>query len=194
MTWPNGQISAILTRRSGSDPRCAAGTGERARTCPRSMYPLRRLVDLVCRPPGCRSVNAAPVSGRFPDGFGAPLGRTVGAVRSRNEQGESGMRTCLTVGVLAAVVGLAGCGGSNSAMDLPPVGERERWFAGLDRVGAEAGRVGPVRIGRRGRRVRGLGCRRPGAGGAGRAERWVAIFPGRRGRSHGRRGVGARGP
>ena len=32
------------------------------------------------------------------------------------------MRTCLTAGVLAAVVGLAGCGGSNSAMDLPPVG------------------------------------------------------------------------
>ena len=32
------------------------------------------------------------------------------------------MRTCLTVGVLAAVVGLAGCGGSNGAIDLPPVG------------------------------------------------------------------------
>ena len=32
------------------------------------------------------------------------------------------MRTCLTAGVLAAVVGLAGCGGSNAAIDLPPVG------------------------------------------------------------------------
>ena len=31
------------------------------------------------------------------------------------------MRTCLTAGVLAALVGLAGCGGSN-AIDLPPAG------------------------------------------------------------------------
>ena len=31
------------------------------------------------------------------------------------------MRTCLTVGVLVALVGLAGCGGSN-AIDLPPAG------------------------------------------------------------------------
>ena len=32
------------------------------------------------------------------------------------------MRTCLTAGVLAAVVGLAGCGGSNGAIVPPPVG------------------------------------------------------------------------
>ena len=32
------------------------------------------------------------------------------------------MRTCLTAGVLAALVGLAGCGGSDGAIDLPPVG------------------------------------------------------------------------
>ena len=32
------------------------------------------------------------------------------------------MRMCLTAGVLSALVGLAGCGGSNGAIDLPPAG------------------------------------------------------------------------
>ena len=32
------------------------------------------------------------------------------------------MRTCLTAGVLSALVGLAGCGGSSGAIDLPPAG------------------------------------------------------------------------
>lgn len=32
------------------------------------------------------------------------------------------MRTCLTATVLTALIGLAGCGGSNGAIDLPPVG------------------------------------------------------------------------
>lgn len=89
------------------------------------------------------------------------------------------MRTCLTAGVLVALVGLAGCGGSN-AIDLPPAG---------------SGNGGPPDAIAWGPRLADSGLSAlAGADDAGRAERWVAIFPRRRGRPHGRRGVGARDP